>query len=138
MMRARSLLPSRLLLVVAALALAPAAATAAPQPKPEKIPVALGSWKGPGAGAIKDAVHRALGKECKVVGPKTKTARVIVDGSVEEHGKGVIAHVIIKLPRSGEVVEQHEFTLPRPKPSRAQATKMAHKVAEIARRAPAE
>jgi hypothetical protein len=138
MIRADALLlalRAKSILVVAAVAIASNGALAA-KPKPEKIPVALGSWKGPGAGGFKDAMRRGLSKDCKIVG--AKTARVVVDGVVTAEGKGATVQVIVKLPRTGEVVERRDFHFARPKASRAQGDKMGHAVAEIARRAPTD
>ncbi len=116
-------------------ALVPSLALAA-SVKPEKIPVALGSWKGPKVGTFKDAMRRGLGKDCKIVG--AKAARVVIEGTVSEQGKGFVLRVIVKLPKSGEVVEQRDFPFPKPRASKAQSDKMGRVVAEIARRAPAE
>jgi hypothetical protein len=125
--------------VILAVALASATAAARPKAeKPEKIPVALGSWRGPSASAFKDALKHGLGKECKVVGAKSKGARALVDGTVEERGKGVVVRVVVKQPKTSEVVEQREFPFARPKPSRAQGDKMGKAVAAIARRVPAD
>jgi len=128
MANARSLQLGLCLLMVSAAAFA--------KEKVEKIPVAVGKWEGPNASTFKGALKRGLTKECRVVG--AKSARVVVEGMVLEHGKGFVVRVIVKQPKSGEVVEQKEFTFAGARASAGQSNKMGHAVAEIARRAPAE
>jgi ABC-type sugar transport system substrate-binding protein len=127
----------RKLVVVLALAAGSASAFAE---KTEKIPVAMGSWKGPSANTFKGAVRRGLSKECAVVGGKAaKTARVVIDGEVESSDpKHFVVRVIVKSPKSGEVVEQKEYKFSKASATQAQSDRMGREVSEIVRRAPAE
>jgi hypothetical protein len=113
-----------------------ALAGAARAEKPEKIPVAIGDWKGPSASTFKSAVKSGIAKDCKIVGKKT--ARVIVDGEVTPDGKGFQVRVIVKAAKSGEVAESHSFPFAKAKASKGQSAKMGKMVTEAARRAPTE
>jgi hypothetical protein len=124
-----------LIALVAPLLLASGPA-AAKEPKPDKIPIAVGSWTGKYAGTFKSALRGSLGKDAKIV--SAKTARVVVDGTVEEKGKGALVTVIVKLPKSGEVLERRDFTFSKPSASKGQASKMGKMVLEAAKRAPSE
>jgi hypothetical protein len=119
---------------VLALAPTPAVAARSEKAKADRTPVMFGSWKGPSARVFKSALRNGIAKECLVVGPKA--ARAIIDGEVREQGKGVVVRVIVKAAKSGEVVEQREFTFSRPQASRSQADRMGRAVADMARRAP--
>jgi hypothetical protein len=103
--------------------------------KPEKIPVALGSWKGPSAGSFKGALRRGLAKDCTFTKPKT--ARAIIDGEVTQEGKKFTVRVIVKAAQSGEVLEQREYPYSKPSLSQGQTNKLGREVAEMVRRAPA-
>jgi hypothetical protein len=109
---------------------------AAREPKPEKVPVALGAWKGPSASTFKSAMRRGLAKECKVVG--AKGARVVVEGEVAPAGKGFVVRAIVRQPRTNELLQQREFKFAKAKASAGQSNKMGHFVAEVARRTPAD
>src|SRR5258706_9638066 len=104
--------------------------------KPEKIPVALGSWKGPHAGSFKSALRRGLLKECVFV--RAKAARVTIDGEVTEQGKRFSVRVLVNSTKTGELFEQHTYSYARPTLSDGQSNKLGHDVAEVARRAPLE
>jgi hypothetical protein len=125
----------KLLVVMAifVLGLSPFAARA---DKPEKIPVALGSWKGPSANTFKSALRRGLAKDCLVVG--AKRARVVIDGEVSQEAKGFTVRVIVKSAKSGEVAEQREFPFAKANVSPAQSNRMGHAVADMVRHAPGE
>jgi len=127
--------PAQRLVVLIALALALAALPARAE-KPEKIPVALGSWKGPSASSFKSALRRGLAKDCVIVG--AKRARAILDGEVVQDGKAFTVRVIVKSAKSGEVAEQREFPFAKASVSSAQANRMGRAVADMVRRAPAE
>jgi hypothetical protein len=105
--------------------------------KPERIPVAMGAWKGPHAGSFKSGVRSAIGKDCVVV--KAEKARVIVEGEVtpSEDGKKVTVKMVIKSPKTNEIVESKEYST-KPDPSVGQSKKMGHDLVEMARRAPTE
>jgi hypothetical protein len=126
---------AKLIVVIVAFALG-ASSLAARAEKPEKIPVALGNWKGPSAGTFKSALRRGLAKECRIVA--AKSARVVIDGEVLQEGKGFNVRVFVKSAKSGEVVEQREFPFAKTNVSQAQSNRMGHAVAEIVRRAPLE
>ncbi len=104
--------------------------------KPEKLRVALGSWKGPHAGSFKSALRSSLGKDCVFV--NATRARAVIDGEVSEQGKRFSVRVIVKSAKTGEVVEQREFSFAGPSPSKHQSSKMGHDVAEMVQRTPAE
>lgn len=112
-------------------------AALADKPKPERIPVAMGAWKGPHAGSFKSGVRSAIAKDCVVV--KAEKARVIVEGEVtpSEDGKKVTVKVVIKSPKTNEIVESKEYST-KPDPSVGQSKKMGHDLVEMARRAPTE
>ena len=105
-------------------------------PKVEKLPVAFGAWTGKGAGSWKGALRGKLNKECAFVGPKK--ARVLIEGTLTEQGKGVTVRVVVKATKTGEIVETKEFSFPRPQASGPKAVKMAKAIVEITRRAPTE
>src|SRR4051794_10966316 len=126
---------SHVYFALAALVLLAGSAQAGP-PKPEKVLVAFGSWKGPGASSIKSALRQGLAKDCSFV--SAKRARALIEGEIAEQGKGVSVRLTVKATKTGEVVETREFPLPKPSPSHAQAQKMARAVVEMAHRAPGE
>jgi hypothetical protein len=109
-------------------------AFAARAEKPPRIPVALGKWTGPHAGSFKSGLRGGISKECVVV--RADKARVIIDGEVTGTDKPFKVRVIVKSPRTGDVVESREYTFQKPSPSGPQSRKMGHDVTEIARRAP--
>ena len=103
--------------------------------KPEKVPVALGSWKGPSASTFKSALRRGLAKDCTFV--KAKKARALIEGEVTSaDGKKLSVKVIVKATTTGEVVEQRSYQFAKPSVSAAMASKMGREVADSARRAP--
>jgi hypothetical protein len=103
--------------------------------KPPKIPVAFGKWTGPHASHFKSALRSAATKECAVV--SASKARVIVDGEVtEKEDKHLSVRVLVKSPKTNELVESKEYVLAKPDVSKGQARKMGHDLFEIARRAP--
>jgi hypothetical protein len=103
--------------------------------KPEKLPVAFGAWQGPRAATFKSALRRGLAKECNVVAPKA--ARALIDGQVSsEDGKKFSVKVIVKSPKTKEIIEQREYTYSKPSVSQAQANRMGREVAAMARRVP--
>jgi hypothetical protein len=102
--------------------------------KPPKIPVALGKWTGPHASGFKSGLRSGISKECVVVRPAK--ARVIVEGEVTGTDKPWKVRVIVKSPKTDEVIESREYTFYKPTPSQAQSHKMGRDVTEIARRAP--
>jgi hypothetical protein len=103
--------------------------------KPPKIPVAMGKWTGPHAGSFKSSVRGAIGKDCVVV--KADKARVVIEGEVtEKENKHLTLRVILKSPKTSEVVESKEYEFSKPSPSHGQAQRMGKDVFEMARRAP--
>jgi hypothetical protein len=118
------------LVVLVAIGIGAAAARA---DKPPRIPVALGKWTGPHAGTFKSALRSGLGKDCVVV--RADKARVVIDGEVSGD-KSFTVRVILKSPKTNDVVESREFTFSKPDVSQAKSHKMGHDVAEMARRAP--
>jgi hypothetical protein len=110
-----------------------AGAAVAHADKPPRIPVALGKWTGPHAGSFKSALRSGLSKDCVVV--RAEKARVIIDGEVTGD-KTFSVRVILKSPKTNELVESREFTFSKPDVSQARSRKMGHDVAEMARRAP--
>jgi len=103
--------------------------------KPPKIPVALGKWTGPHAGSFKSALRSGLAKDCVVVG--AAKARVIVDGEVTSADeKHFTVRVIVKSPKTNDIVESREYSYSKPALSQAQSHKMGRDVTEIARRSP--
>jgi hypothetical protein len=126
---------ARLVLALTLVAAVPAAA--ADKEPVEKIPVTFGSWTGPSASSFKSALKKGLGKDFTMVSAK-KSPRVIIEGTSTEQGKGVVIRVIVKSPKSGEIIESREFTFSRPQPSGGTATKMIKATVEIVRRAPTD
>jgi hypothetical protein len=111
------------------------AAVAMGAEKPPKIPVTMGTWTGPKASHFKSAVRNGAAKECAFV--RKDKARVIIDGEVKsEDDKHFSVHVIVKSPKTGDIVESRDYTFNKPEPSQNQSKKMGHDVTEIARRAP--
>jgi hypothetical protein len=102
--------------------------------KPEKLPVAFGAWQGPRAATFKSALRRGLAKECNVVAPQK--ARALIEGVVSEEDKKFSVKVIVKSPKTKEVVEQREYTFGKPSVSQAQANRMGREVAAMAKRVP--
>ncbi len=102
--------------------------------KPERIPVALGRWTGPHAGSFKSALRGGTAKGCMVV--RAERARVIVDGEVTGTDKPWKVRVIVKSPKTSDVVESREYTFYKPTASSAQGKKMGRDVCEMAQRAP--
>jgi hypothetical protein len=110
-------------------------AVAARADKPPKIPVAMGTWTGPKASRFKSAVRNGIAKECAVV--RKDKARVVIEGEVKsDDDKHFSVHVIVKSPKTGDIVESRDYTSAKPQPSQAMSHKMGHDVTEIARRAP--
>jgi hypothetical protein len=101
--------------------------------KPPRIPVALGKWTGPHSGTFKSALRSGIAKECVVV--RADKARVVIDGEVTGD-KSFTVRVILKSPKTSDIVESREFTFAKPQVSAAKSRKMGHDVAEMARRAP--
>jgi hypothetical protein len=120
-----------ILVVLVAMGLMMAAAARAE--KPPKIPVALGKWTGPHAGTFKSALRSGISKDCVVVRPAK--ARVVIDGEVSGDTTFTV-RVILKSPRTNEIVESREYTFSKPEVSQAKSHKMGRDVAEMARRAP--
>src|SRR5690348_5676258 len=106
--------------------------------KPAKIPVAFGGWTGPHAGRFKSAVRGTIGKACVVL--RADKARVIIEGEVteSEDKKKISVKVVVKSPKTNEIVESREYSFGKPEPSSGQSKKMGHDVVEMAKRAPAE
>jgi hypothetical protein len=102
--------------------------------KPVKIPVAMGTWNGPHAGTFKSAVRSGMSKDCVVT--KAAKARVTVDGEVTEEEKGFKVRVVVKSPKTNDIVESREYSFAKPTVSSGMAKKMGHDVGEIAKRAP--
>jgi hypothetical protein len=102
--------------------------------KPPRIPVAMGTWSGPHAGTFKGAVRSGMSKDCVVTKPDK--ARAIIDGEVSEGEKGLKVRVIVKSPKTSEVVESREYSFAKPQVSAGMSKKMGHDVGEIAKRAP--
>jgi hypothetical protein len=102
--------------------------------KPAKIPVALGKWTGPHAGTFKSALRSGLSKGCVVV--RAEKARVIIEGEVSAEDKPIKVHVILKSPKTSDIVESREYTFSKPSVSQAQSNKMGREVTEMASRAP--
>lgn len=102
--------------------------------KPPKIPVAIGTWTGPHANRFKSGVRSGAAKECAVV--KKEKARVIVDGEVVEQDKRWKVRMIVKSPKTDEIVESKEYTYSKPELSQAQSHRMGRDLFEMARRAP--
>jgi hypothetical protein len=102
--------------------------------KPPKIPVAMGTWKGPHAGTFKSAVRSGVSKDCVVT--KAAKARVVIEGEVTEAEKGFKVMVILKSPKTNEIVESREYKFAKPQVSSGMAKKMGHDVTEIAMRSP--
>jgi hypothetical protein len=102
--------------------------------KPPKTPVAFGKWTGPHAGTFKSALRNGISKGCVVV--RAEKARVIIDGEVGAEDKPIKVRVILKSPKTSDVVESREYTFSKPSVSQAQSSKMGREVAEMARRAP--
>ena len=123
-------------LVVALLSLVVLAPSGAHADKPEKIPVAMGKWKGPHAAGFKSALRRGLAKYCTI--GSAKKARAIIDGEETEEGKKAKLTVIVRAAKTKEVVEQREYNFSKPSASAGQASKMGREVAEMAGRAPTE
>jgi hypothetical protein len=109
-------------------------AGAARADKPARIPVAFGSWKGPHANTFKSGLRRGIAQDCVVVSPQK--ARVVLDGEVSEKGKGFAVRVIVKAPKTNEIIESKEYPFSKPSVSAAQSKKMGRDVVEMARRAP--
>jgi hypothetical protein len=111
--------------------------TAAHAEKPVKIPVAFGTWTGPHAGRFKSGVRSGVAKDCVVV--RAEKARVIIDGEVSsEDNKHFKVRVMVKSPKTNELVETKEYSFSKPQLSQAQSHRLGRDVFEIARRAPAE
>src|SRR5215472_4683307 len=89
--------------------------------KPPKIPVALGKWSGPHSGSFKSALRSGLSKDCVVV--RAEKARVIIDGEVSGD-KTFTVRVILKSPKTNELVESREFSFSKPDVSPARSRKM--------------
>jgi hypothetical protein len=102
--------------------------------KPPKIPVAMGTWTGPHAPTFKSAVRNGMSKDCVVTKPAK--ARVVIDGEVVQNDKSFTVRVVVKSPKSGEIVESREYKFAKPSVSSGMAKKMGHDVGEIAKRAP--
>jgi hypothetical protein len=103
--------------------------------KPPKIPVAFGAWTGPHAGSFKSGVRSGVAKECAVV--RAEKARVIIDGEVTEtEPKHFKLRVIVKSPKTNDIVESREYTFSKPEVSQGQSHRMGRDVFEIARRSP--
>src|SRR5689334_16743298 len=103
--------------------------------KPPRIPVAMVSWTGPHAATFKSAVRNGVSKDCVVT--KAAKARVIIDGEVAEKEKGgFTVHVIVKSPKTNEIVESREYSFAKPQVSSGMSHKMGHDVVEIAKRSP--
>jgi hypothetical protein len=110
------------------------ASAAAPAEKPVKIPVAMGTWTGPHAGVFKGAVRSGMSKDCVVT--RASKARVIIDGEVSEADKGFKVRVIVKSPKTNEIVDSREYAFAKPQVSAGMSKKMGSYVGEIAKRAP--
>ena len=106
--------------------------------KPAKIPVAFGGWTGPHASRFKSAVRGTIGKDCVVT--RADKARVIIEGEATESDdkKKVTVKVVVKSPKTNEIVESREYSFSKPEPSSGQSKKMGHDVVERAKRAPTE
>ena len=102
--------------------------------KPAKVPIAFGKWTGPHASTFKSALRKGLQKGCVVV--RAGKARVVIDGEVSAEDKPIKLRVILKSPRSGEIVESREYTFAKPTVSSALANRMGREVTEMAQRAP--
>jgi hypothetical protein len=103
--------------------------------KPPKIPVAMGKWTGPHAGSFKSAVRGGIAKDCAVV--RADKARVVIEGEVtEKENKHLTVRVILKSPKTSEVVESKEYEFAKPNVSHGMSQKMGRDVFEMARRAP--
>jgi hypothetical protein len=124
-------LRSRSLIVLLLLALS---AVTAHAEKPAKIPVAFGKWTGPHAGAFKSALRNGIKNGCVVV--RADKARVIIDGEVNGDDKPIKLRVILKSPKTQDIVESREYTFSKPTPSQNQANRMGREVTEMAQRAP--
>jgi hypothetical protein len=122
-------------LVKVALVLLALGGMAAAAEKPPKIPVAIGKWTGPHAGTFKSAVRSGIGKDCQVVKPAK--ARVVIDGEVTEgDDKKLTVRVLVKSPKTDELVQSKEYTFAKPNVSHGMSQKMGHDLTEIARRSP--
>jgi hypothetical protein len=102
--------------------------------KPPKTPVAFGKWTGPHAGTFKSALRRGVSKGCVVV--RAEKARVIIEGEVGAEDKPIKVRVILKSPKTSDIVESREYTFSKPSVSQGQSNKMGREVTEMARRAP--
>jgi hypothetical protein len=102
--------------------------------KPAKIPVAFGKWTGPHASTFKSALRNGVRKGCAVV--RADKARVVIEGEVSADDKPIKLRVVLKSPRSGDIVESREYTFSKPTVSAAQSKRMGREVTEMAQRAP--
>jgi hypothetical protein len=102
--------------------------------KSPKIPVAFGKWTGPHAGTFKSALRGGVSKGCVVV--RAEKARVIIEGEVSAEDKRIKVRVILRSPKTSDIVESREYTFSKPSVSQAQSNKMGREVTEMARRAP--
>jgi hypothetical protein len=103
--------------------------------KPPKIPVAMGTWTGPHSGTFKSAVRNGVAKDCVVT--KATKARVVIEGEVSEKEKGgFTVRVVVKSPKTNDIVESREYSFPKPQVSSGMSHKMGHDVVEIAKRSP--
>jgi hypothetical protein len=108
--------------------------TASRAEQPPKIPVAMGAWTGPHAATFKGALRSGMSKEC--VTTKAAKARVVIDGEISAAEKGFKVRVILKSPKTQDVVESHEYTFAKPKVSAGMSKKMGREVCAMAVRAP--
>jgi len=123
---------SRVLAFILAIAVCGVAAHAE---KPAKIPVAFGTWTGPHAARFKSGLRSGVAKDCVVV--RAAKARVIIDGQVSsEDNKHFKLSVMVKSPKTNELVETKEYTFSKPQLSQAQSHRLGRDMFEIARRAP--
>lgn len=102
--------------------------------KPARIPVAMGTWTGSHASRFKSGVRSGVSKDCVVV--RAEKARVIIDGEVTEADKKFTVRVIVKSPKTNDIVESREYSFSKPEVSQAQSHRMGRDVTEIARRSP--
>jgi hypothetical protein len=102
--------------------------------KPAKFPVAFGAWKGPHAGTFKSALRRGLAKGCAVVA--RGKARALIEGEVTDNNGKLSVRVVVKSPRTDEIVESREYAFAKPNVSAGMSSKMGREVTEMVSRAP--